>query len=331
MLKLNTTRDPLDNPGYAQVFKAGRLSVGLMLPIESFSGDEPSMARQVELAQYAEAFGFDALWFRDVPLRDPGFGDVGQVYDTFVYLGYMAAQTRTIALGTAAIILPHRHPLHTAKAAASVDQLSGGRLILGVASGDRPVEFPAFGVDIHRRAEIFREHLAAMRAALTQHSPRLAGEFGHLVGADVVPKPYARDIPVLVTGRSGQDLEWIARHAQGWLTYPRPLEHQAAQVRDWRDAQYRVNGTGDLPFAQSLYIDFVDQPGHGPVPIHLGYRLGRNALVMLLTQLHAAGVAHVMLNLKYGSRDAAAVVQQLAREVLPAVHEATAHRCATCA
>ena len=70
-----------------------------------------------------------------MPLRDPSFGDIGQVYDPWVYLGWIAAQTRTIALATGSIILPLRHPLHTAKASASIDQLSGGRFVLGVASG----------------------------------------------------------------------------------------------------------------------------------------------------------------------------------------------------
>ncbi|MBI5279694.1 MAG: LLM class oxidoreductase [Burkholderiales bacterium] len=321
MLTVNASRDPLDNPGYRRVFRTGRLTLGLMLPIEAFAGDEPRMTRQVELAQYAEAHGFDALWLRDVPLRDPTFGDVGQVFDTFVYLGYLAAHTRTIALGTAAIVLPHRHPLHTAKAVASADQLSGGRLLLGVASGDRPVEFPAFGVDITRRAEIFREHLDAMRTAWGRHYPLLAGSFGRLANADLVPKPWSRGVPVLVTGRSGQDMEWIAQNAHGWMTYPRPPAHQAVQVDYWREVQRSVTGEDGKPFLQSLYIDLLEDSGEPPVPIHLGYRLGSEALVALLRQLHGIGVAHVILNLKYGSRDAAAVVQQLAREVLPALGE----------
>jgi luciferase-type oxidoreductase len=98
---------------------------------------------------------------RDVPLRDPSFGDIGQVYDPWVYLGWIAAQTRTIALATGSIILPLRHPLYTAKASASIDQLSGGRFVLGVASGDRPVEFPAFGVDIDKRAALFAKTLGS--------------------------------------------------------------------------------------------------------------------------------------------------------------------------
>lgn len=322
MLNVNAQRDPLDNPGWTEVFQRGRLTLGLMLPIESFSGDQPTLARQVELAQFADARGFSALWFRDVPLRDPGFGDVGQVFDTFVYLGYMAAHTRRIALGTAAVILPHRHPLHTAKAAASVDQLSGGRLLLGVASGDRAVEFPAFGLDIAHRAEQFREHLHAMREAMTREFPVLRGSFGELQGADVVPKPFARDIPLLVTGRSGQELEWIAAHAHGWLSYPRPPAQQAGQVEAWRAAQRQVRGDDDLPFAQSLYIDYVADPAAPLVPIHLGYRLGRDGLRLLLERLRAAGVGHVMLNLKYGSRPAADVVHEIARDVVPWLQDA---------
>ncbi|BBH32781.1 luciferase family protein [Pseudomonas sp. St290] len=64
--------------------------------MEAFDGDTPSMLNQVTLAKQAEALGFCALWFRDVPLRDPGFGDVGQVFDPWVYLGYMAAHTSEI-------------------------------------------------------------------------------------------------------------------------------------------------------------------------------------------------------------------------------------------
>lgn len=66
--------------------------------------------------------------------------------DPFVYIGFLADQTKRIALGIASIILPLRHPAHVAKAAASADVLSGGRLILGVASGDRPEEYPALNV-----------------------------------------------------------------------------------------------------------------------------------------------------------------------------------------
>ncbi len=324
LLSVNRAVPVEHSRGYRQLFGQPRLTLGVLFPIEAYSGDQPTMQGQTELAQFAESTGFDALWFRDVPLRDPGFGDIGQIFDPFVYLGHIAARTSTIALGTAAIILPLRHPLHTAKAAASVDQLSGGRLVLGVASGDRPSEFPAFGVGLDERAELFRENLLVFRRALTESFPAIRSRYGAMQGVDLVPKAVAGGIPVLVTGRSGQSLEWIAEHAQGWLSYPREPDLQARLIVEWKRAQASVRPTADLPFAQSLYIDLLRDPDAAPTSMHLGYRLGRRPLVQLLTRLHAIGVRHVIFNLKYGQRPASDVMRELADEVLPAVHAATA-------
>ena len=150
---------PQANPGFSRMFARGSLTLGLTFAIESYPGDAPTMQDQIPLARKAEHAGFAALGVRDVPLRDPGFGDLGQIYDPWTWLGYVAGQTESIALFPAAIVLPLRHPLHTAKAAASIDQLTGGRLVLGIASGDRPVEFPAFGVDRDERGAMFREQV----------------------------------------------------------------------------------------------------------------------------------------------------------------------------
>src|SRR5215212_1181484 len=92
------------NKSYYKMFKPKHLTLGVVFAIEAYEGAIPKMERQIELAQRAEELEFSALWFRDVPLHDPGFGDVGQIYDPWVYLGYIAAQTKNIALGTAAII-----------------------------------------------------------------------------------------------------------------------------------------------------------------------------------------------------------------------------------
>ena len=86
---------------FRHTFKAGHLTLGLFFPIEAFQGDMPTMLHQAELAHRAEELGFSTLWFRDVPLRDPSFGDTGQVFDPWVYLGFIAARTSTIALMTA--------------------------------------------------------------------------------------------------------------------------------------------------------------------------------------------------------------------------------------
>lgn len=146
----------------------GGLSIGIELPLDndwSPSGNAkrqrdgrhpgvPDLAIHAELAELADSLGFRALWVRDVPLYDPSFGDAAQVFEVFSYLGFLASVTRNILLGTAAVVLPLREPLLTLKSAATIRALSGGRLLLGVASGDRPVEYPLFGRDFDSRVRI---------------------------------------------------------------------------------------------------------------------------------------------------------------------------------
>jgi luciferase-type oxidoreductase len=303
--------------GFSHTYRQGQLSVGVFFPIEAFAGDTPAMTGQMALAQQAEALGFKALWLRDVPLRDPSFGDVGQVFDPWVYLGFVAAHTRTIALGTASIILPLRHPLHVAKAAASVDQLSDGRLLLGVASGDRPLEYPAFNIEAESRGERFVEAIAVMKQAWSSSFAPVKWSQGLMAGADLIPKPTTHTIPLLVTGNSRQSLDWIARNSDGWISYPRAPAMQKAIVEDWQQALQRSADGVFKPFTQSLYIDLDANPDQARSPIHLGYRLGRHALVALLHELESLGVNHVILNLKYGRRPAEDVLAELGSTVLP--------------
>lgn len=303
--------------GFQQMFAKHRLTLGVFFPIEAYRGSIPTMQDQVMLAQRAEALGFAALWVRDVPLFDPSFGDVGQIFDPWVYLGYIAAQTHRISLATGSIIFPLRHPLHLAKAAASVDQLSGGRLVMGIASGDRPVEFPAFNVDFDSRGERFRQTFADFKQVLSQEFPRLRSSLTSLERADLLPKPVGDRIPLLVTGHSRQSLEWIAQHADGWLYYPRHPQMQARILQDWQRLTQQLTPEVFKPHAQSLYIDLVDNPHTPATPIHLGYRLGRNRLIDLLYQLQEIGVNHVVFNLKYGERSAAEVLEEVGQEILP--------------
>tara|TARA_R110000868_G_scaffold96949_3_gene266660 strand:- start:8670 stop:9653 length:984 start_codon:yes stop_codon:yes gene_type:complete len=312
-----STIDYQEHRGFKHTFRQGQLSLGLFFPLEAFEGDTPSMQNQVTLAKRAEALGFSALWFRDVPLRDPSFGDVGQVFDPWVYLGYIAAHTTTVALGTASIALPLRNPLHTAKAAASVDQLSEGRLLLGMASGDRQVEFPAFNIDPDKRGETFKESYEVIRKAHQTHFESIHWSGGEMTGADLIPKPTTREIPSFVTGHSRQSLDWIARESHGWVNYPRPPKIQQLIIDDWRQAVLKQCGTIYKPFLQSLYIDLHESPSMPPTRIHLGFRLGRDHLRAFLENLQEIGVDHVILNLKYGKRPAAEVIEELGTYITP--------------
>ncbi|MDE9395782.1 LLM class flavin-dependent oxidoreductase, partial [Pseudomonas aeruginosa] len=154
------------HPGYRRMFAADALTLGLFLPLRFYQGDMRVLLGQARLVEEIDRLGFAAVWVRDVPLFDPRFGDAGQVFDPFTYLGYLAARTRRIALATGSAVLALRQPVDLAKAAASVDRLSGGRLVLGLASGDRPVEFPAYGLEHAQRGERFAQGLSRRPSGL---------------------------------------------------------------------------------------------------------------------------------------------------------------------
>jgi luciferase-type oxidoreductase len=305
------------NEAYNRVFRPGELSIGIFLAIESYTGSIPTMENQVELAQRAEQLGFSALWFRDVPLHVPTFGDVGQIYDPWVYMGYIAAQTHTIALATGSVILPLRHPIHLAKSAATLDQLTHGRMIMGVASGDRPIEYPAFGRNIEERDKLFQSTFQYIRR-LTEPFPVIESPLGQMFGdSDLIPKPYGTKVPMIVTGHSGgQPIEWIAQNSDGWLYYPRGVLVQAEMSARWRRT-LRDLGLPDKPFAQSFYLDLSSDPDAKTSPIHLGYRTGRNRLIEMMDALRMVGVNHVIYNLKYGRRPANEVLEELGEFLLP--------------
>ncbi len=305
------------NRGYDAAFRLGRLSLGLVLPLEAYDrGPVPSMARHLERAQLAESLGFSALWLRDVPFNVPSFGDAGQLFDPFVYLGFLAARTERIALGVASVVLPLRHPAHVAKAAASADVLSGGRVILGVASGDRPDEYPALALPFADRGARFRASLAYIER-MRETAPAFDNPYGSPGGGmDMLPKPAGHKLPLIITGGSQQDPDWIARHGDGWMTYPRPIDAQARVIDDWR-ARVRAAGGPDKPAMQSLYVDLADDPQAPPRPIHLGFRSGVNALRAYLASLQSIGVNHVALNLRFNRADTETTLRRLADQLLP--------------
>ena len=84
---------------------ANKLSIGILLPIESYEGAIPKMENQVQLIQRAEALGYDTVWVHDIPLNNPDFKEVGQIYDPWVYLSHIASLTKKIKFGIASVIL----------------------------------------------------------------------------------------------------------------------------------------------------------------------------------------------------------------------------------
>jgi luciferase-type oxidoreductase len=312
------SNDP-HHPVHDRLFRPGRLSLGLVMPLTDLTHPRIDQPAQFAHAALADELGFDALWVRDVPLNSPNYPDPVGHLDPWVHLGALAARTRRIALVTGAIVTPLRHPLHTAKAAISVDVLSHGRLVLGLGSGDRPPEFAAFERRHAERAQTYRAHWERIAAALGTPSrvlvePDASGVPGPF---EMRPAPVHGRVPMLTVGSSQQTLEWIARNADGWATYHRPHAVQQGRFALWKNAVDRMAGGRFRSFSSAFSLQLSEDAGAAPEPIALGYHLGRHALVDMLEQQRQMGVNHVMFNLTASRRPVADILRELAREVLP--------------
>lgn len=310
------------HPGYRRMFAPDRLTVGIFLPLRFYQGDMAVLQGQADLVADIDRRGFAAAWVRDVPLFDPSFGDAGQVFDPFSYLAYLAARTERVALATGSAVFPLRHPIDLAKAAATLDQLSGGRLVMGIASGDRPVEFPAYGLDPAQRGDRFAQTVSYFRQLMQAPHGAIDSPLGRLAGPQLLPKPSAGRVPLLITGSCRQTPQWVGEHADGWLTYPDSTHDDAGpqrlaqKIRSWRAL---IPDAGFRPHATNEWLDLSADPDHPRTPMQGGYvlRTGRRGLLDLLARWQAAGVNHAALGIQFSERPPAEVIQELAEEVLP--------------
>jgi len=190
---------------------------------------------------------------------------------------------------------------------------------LGIASGDRPEEYPALDVPFDERNSLFRESYDYIRH-MGKPRPQFSNAFGSVSGGiDMLPKPTAGKLPLLVTGSSQQSPDWIAANGDGWMTYPRPATTQSALIEDYR-ARIADAGTPDKPVMEPLYVDIAADPDAPPSPIHLGLRLGINTLREYLETRRSIGVNHVALNLRFNRANTESTLTSLADELFPSFH-----------
>lgn len=150
-------------------------------------------------------------------------------YEPFTMLGWLAALTRRVELGTTVIILPYRHPLETARAMATADRLSGGRLIFGVGVGWARQEFEALGLPFHRRGAMADDYLAAIKACWTHDQASYSGPFVTFRDVHTAPRPArAPHPPIWVGGATDAALRRAVRHADGW----HPIRVRVDWLRD---------------------------------------------------------------------------------------------------
>jgi len=217
------------------------------LAIKNFVGprESPDPESILAYAERAEALGFESLWAWDHILLgvEPAF----PILDALSTLTAIAARTSLIRLGTGVLVLPLRNPVVTAKVLASLDQISKGRLIVGVAAGWYAREFDACGVPFKERGRLLERNLDLLNRLWADAPVTLQVDGLNLREAVILPKPYQKPRPpVLIGGYVDAVLRRTARMADGWLTYFYTPE---AFERSWKKIQEYAKSYGRSPEA----------------------------------------------------------------------------------
>lgn len=197
------------------------MQVNISLPFEraEFGAEFVSAEAVVEIAQHVERLGFSGGNVTDHPCPTARWRDAGghDAHDPLVLLSFVAAATTRLRLQTSILVLPYRNPFITAKAAASLDIFSGGRLTLGMGAGYMKGEYYALGVDFERRNELMDEYILAMKAAWSGETFDFEGSGYSARGVRMRPTPAQKPYPPLfVGGNSRRAIRRAVELADGW-------------------------------------------------------------------------------------------------------------------
>jgi probable F420-dependent oxidoreductase len=250
---------------------AGRpLSVGLLLPTNEgmVDGAMPRWPELLAIARHAEAVGFDALWVADHlgvlddPLR-PGDGPMG-TWECWSLLAALAAATTRIGLGSLVSCTAFRNPALLAKMAVTVDEVSGGRLTLGLGAGSQPEEFAAFGYPTDDAIGRFEEAVTIIGGLLRDGQIDFVGRHAQARECELRPRgPRPAGPPILIGSRSPRMDRLAARHADGWTpAWPNRAQALAPRIADI-DAACRKVGRDPASLERSVGV-MVDVPARGP-------------------------------------------------------------------
>lgn len=207
----------------------------------------------VRVAQAAETAGFDSLWAGEhhvLATSSTRIPATTRILNPLVTLTYLAAHTRTVRLGTGILLLPQHQPLILAKELASLDVLSGGRLMVGIGVGWAEEEFEALGVPYHERGARADEYLAAIRAIWSDETPDYHGRYISFKDVRAYPHPLQQPNPPIITGgRASAVLRRTAEQANGWYGFALDLDETAnllAQLREATNLYHRPASLGEL-------------------------------------------------------------------------------------
>jgi len=285
---------------------SGPMELGIILPN---SGPLATADAMYRIAEHAEALGFDALWTADhlvLPIESSTFypympgmkirPDARHPFiDPLIALAGIAARTSRIRLGVSVYLAALRHPIVAAKLVASLDQLSGGRVLLGVGAGWVPEEYETLGIAFSERGKLLDEHLEAMRALWTQDHPHYEGAHYRFDNIGFEPKPVRAGVPIWIGGNSRAARRRAARLGDGWHVIDVPIPELRVAIAELdelcREYDRRPEEVAISMRAQIVLTDDFVPPKERVAPL----TGPPEELIADLRTLRELGVGHVAL------------------------------------
>jgi probable F420-dependent oxidoreductase len=292
------------------------MKIGVTVP-NHFGVDDPQ--KVVALGQMAEDLGYDSIWVMD-HLFNLGYIrerlEDKPYYHPLGMLTFLAAKTSRVSLGTSVLVLPYHNPVEMAKYVATLDHLSGGRVILGIGAGGLPEEFDALGVPMKERGSLTNESIRLMKHLWTAPRTDYHSRRWDISDAPFSPKPLQQShVPIWVGGTSTGAKRRAALLGDGWhpnAMSPDEFSQGCQEVREIAAAA----GRDPASLTMSVRVGVYPEAGSS----------GRNrlttdpaGLVPALTAFDKAGAEHVVLAFDSGDVDwLADAMTRVAKEVVPA-------------
>ena len=242
-------------------------------------------------------------------------------YDTVATLGFLAAVTSRIRLMSYVWVAPYRHPLVTAKAFATLDALSGGRVILGVGAGHVEAEFAALGVTFRRRGALLDEAIDAVVAAWTDEYPEHDGSAWQFRDLGQRPRPVQQPRPpIWVGGSTLPALRRAAERGDGWLPQGVPEMGMPAAIDFIRNHRHAARGEAPIDLGMNAPFMYIGRP---PAALGPNDRSGSPAeLAEIFRSIKTLGVQHC--GIRFRTRSCDELCEQIAAfgaDVLPLINQ----------
>ena len=296
------------------------MKFGVTIP-NNWGVEDPKQV--LEFGPLAESLGYDSVWVMD-HLFNTGYIrerlEDKPYYHPMSTLSYLAATTSKVTLGTSVLVLPYHNPVELAKYAATLDQISGGRVTLGVGVGAMTEEFDALGISMRERGSLTNECIDIMKELWSSHLPKFQSKRCDFSDLYFSPKPAQSSIPIWVGGSSPGAIKRTALRGDGWHPTGVSAENYALTKHEIMEAATAAGRDASaMTWSTRLEVEVHGRPSSERASTRT--RLPGNNPEMMVAGIKAyqdAGVDHMVLALNSGDVSALKrLMETIAAEVMP--------------